>query len=873
MGIEPTLFAWEARVLPLNDTRRGADSSAAQSACPDAYATKRAPQYAQLPMTIARTDDLPASEKFLSGGGDTGRLLRAKQWQATALGCPADWPDGLRFAVRLMLHAHDPVVVVWGRDSLAFWNDAYRDLLPQAESGHGLGRPAAEILGTVWPDIAPHIQRVMKGEVAERSEFAGQRMNADGVRESGHWNCSYAPLNDEAAADGVAGVMKTCAWVPRHRQSLESRLLDTQDQLKIALAGSSGIGSWDWDVQTDRVFADASFAHLYGVPAGDAKFGAPIAQFFATIHSDDVGRVRKHIAHAVQTGAPFREEFRMVARNGGLRWLVAEGRCKHRADGAPLRFKGIAFDVTERKRMEQELLELSTDLESKVTERASERSRTWQVSPDLLGVCNRQGYFETSNPAWQKILGWSEAEIASKLFSDFVHPDDLANTLLLWQDVTTRGVPSLQSENRYQCKDGTYRWLSWVAVPEGDKIYCSARDITEEKERAEALVLAESALRQSQKMEAVGQLTGGLAHDFNNLLTTINGSLELIERSVAAGQPEKLERLLGMARGAVKRASSLTHRLLAFSRQQTLAPKSINVSQLVIGMEDMIRRTVEPSVHLQCTGEPGLWPTLADPGQLENALLNLCLNARDAMPDGGHLTVEARNRSIPAAAAGSPGLASGDYVSLCVADTGVGMPPEVVAKAFDPFFTTKPLGSGTGLGLSMVYGFAQQSGGQVRIHSEVGVGTTVCIYLPRHDGAWEPEAAADALSVQESGNGELVLVIDDEPSIRALVVELLREAGYRILEAEDGPSGLRVLEQAGRIDLLVTDVGLPGGMNGRQVADAARVAQPDLKVLFMTGYAQNAVVGNAHFEPWMQVLTKPFDMHSLVDKVGEMLAS
>jgi signal transduction histidine kinase/CheY-like chemotaxis protein/PAS domain-containing protein len=392
-------------------------------------------------------------------------------------------------------------------------------------------------------------------------------------------------------------------------------------------------------------------------------------------------------------------------------------------------------------------------------------------------------------------------------------------------------------------------------------------------ERTEQLSQAEEALRQSQKMEAVGQLTGGLAHDFNNLLTGIGGSFEMIGMRMAQGRSSDVERYLKAGQGAVKRAAALTHRLLAFSRRQTLNPKSIDLNRLVRDMEDLIRRTVGPAIDVEVVGASGLWTTLVDPNQLENALLNLCINARDAMPDGGRLTIESANRSLDHRAARELDLSPGQYVSLSVTDTGVGMTAAVKAKAFDPFFTTKPLGEGTGLGLSMIYGFARQSGGQVRIYSEVGQGTTMGLYLPRHDGA----AAMEFFTNEErqsnlKSDGETVLVIDDEPTVRMLVGEVLADAGFAAIEAPDGPSGLKIIESNVRIDLLITDVGLPGGLNGRQVADAARAIRPDLKILFITGYAENAVVREGRLEPGMSLVTKPFEVDFLAMKIKEVLA-
>jgi PAS domain S-box-containing protein len=381
----------------------------------------------------------------------------------------------------------------------------------------------------------------------------------------------------------------------------------------------------------------------------------------------------------------------------------------------------------------------------------------------------------------------------------------------------------------------------------------------------------EEALRQAQKMEAVGQLTGGIAHDFNNLLAGIIGSLDVIERKLAQGRTAGIDRFINGAQMSAKRAAALTQRLLAFSRRQTLDPKPTDVNRLVTSMEDLIRRTVGPSITVEVVGAAGLWSTKVDASQLESALLNLSINARDAMPQGGRITIETANRWLDARAAAERDLTPGQYISICVTDTGTGIPKNIADRIFDPFFTTKPIGQGTGLGLSMIHGFVRQSGGQVRVYTEEGQGTTMCLYLPRYIGPLEQELPEQASAIEELGTGETVLVIDDEPTVRMLVVEVLEEAGYRALEAEDGPSGLKLLMTDTRIDLLITDVGLPGGMNGRQVADAARQHRPDLKVLFITGYAENAAVGNGHLEPGMEVMAKPFAMVELANKITEMI--
>ncbi len=400
---------------------------------------------------------------------------------------------------------------------------------------------------------------------------------------------------------------------------------------------------------------------------------------------------------------------------------------------------------------------------------------------------------------------------------------------------------------------------------------------TEELARANERLRAEAAerervehdLRQSQKMEAVGHLTGGIAHDFNNLLTGIVGSLDLMRSRIARGRTEDLDRYIGAAMASAQRAAALTHRLLAFARRQPLDPRPTDANALVAGMEDLLRRTISEAIRLDIVKADALWTTLCDPHQLENAILNLAINARDAMPDGGTLTIATSNRLMPDPAADAAGP-DRPYVCIRVSDTGTGMSDDVASRAFDPFFTTKPIGQGTGLGLSMIYGFARQSEGEARIDSELGRGTTVSLYLPRHHGSTQAEAGEAGQVVPARGAGESVLVVEDEPVVRDLIVEVLNELGYRVLQAGDGPSGLAVLRSPERIDLLVTDVGLPG-LNGRHLADAARVTRPELKVLFITGYAETAAVTSGFLDCGMAMLTKPFSTDALTARIRGMI--
>jgi len=538
------------------------------------------------------------------------------------------------------------------------------------------------------------------------------------------------------------------------------------ERVQLALAAGAIIGTWHWDLPTDRFTVDDSFARSFGLDPALGRDGIPLAQIVATVHPDDQAGLAAAINEAIARGGAYAHQYRVRRADGRYYWIEANGRVDHGPDGTPLTFPGVLLDVEERRAVERE------------------RDRA---------IAQLRGLTET-----------------------------------LEQRVS---------------------------------------------ERTAELMNAEEQLRQSQKMEAVGQLTGGIAHDFNNLLAGISGSLELMGARIDQGRLKDVDRYMTAAQGATKRAAALTHRLLAFSRRQTLAPKGTDVNALVDGMLDLIRRTVGPSVQVETAGRPDLWTALVDPSQLENALLNLCINARDAMPDGGRIVIETDNRRIDAPAARRQDMPEGQYLSLSVSDTGTGMPPDVIAKAFDPFFTTKPLGQGTGLGLSMIYGFAKQSGGQVRIHSEEGRGTTVGIYLPRHQGGAEPdEPTPEAGLLPLAEAGETVLVVDDEPTVRMLVTDVLGDLGYTAIEAADGASGLKVLQSEARIDLLVTDVGLPGGLNGRQMADAARVSRPGLKVLFITGFAENALLASGDLDPGMSVLTKPFAVDTLAARIRALIA-
>jgi signal transduction histidine kinase len=391
------------------------------------------------------------------------------------------------------------------------------------------------------------------------------------------------------------------------------------------------------------------------------------------------------------------------------------------------------------------------------------------------------------------------------------------------------------------------------------------------EERTAQLRHNEEALRQSQKMEAVGQLTGGIAHDFNNMLTGIIGSLELLRRRLARGRTEDLDSLIDLGVTSANRAAGLTHRLLAFSRRQSLDSKPVEMNTLVISMDELLQRSINESIRLDMQLNEQLWVAEADPNQLESALLNLVINARDAMPDGGSLLVKTWNEHLDMGfTEAHSNLEPGDYVVLSVTDTGCGMPQSIINRAFDPFFTTKPIGQGTGLGLSMIYGFSKQSGGHVAIQSEVGEGTTVNLYLPRFGGELPQDNPINIQHAPYAQKGETVLIVEDDPAVRVLVSTVLSDLGYAFVEARDADSAVPILDSLQRIDLLISDVGLPG-MNGRQLAEIGRQLRPDLRVLFITGYAEHAAVRGGFLDPGMQMITKPFTFDLLTAKVREMI--
>jgi PAS domain S-box-containing protein len=867
----------------------------------------------------ASTDPVVEANAFLGASGEMSRRIAAHDW-SDSLGPIAGWPQSLKAAVGLVVHSPVPMVLLWGEDGIMIYNDAY-SVFAGGRHPRLLGSKVRE----GWPEVAAFNDNVMKVGLAGGTLFYEDQeltLYRAGFPERVWMNLAYSPImGDDGQPGGViAVVLETTA-----RVRSEATLRESEARLRfLDSLGKETAKSRDADAilaTTTRMVGEhlgvsvCAYADMdedqdgftirgdWSAPGSSSIVGHYSLADFGKLAVRNLGAglpliVGDNLAELAPEEA---ETFQAIGISSTICMpLVKEGRLTALMaihDRAPREWStnelAVMREVTERSWAHIERIRAEAEL------RASEEMfRTLaRAMPHHVWTAPANGQLDWFNEQVYAYTGAEPGSLDGEGWARVVHPDDLGDTVARWTEAVTTGAP-YEVEFRLLGADGEYRWHIGRATPVTSETGQITRwigantDIQDQREIAEALInvnttlehrveertrqllQAEEALRHAQKMEAVGQLTGGIAHDFNNLLAGISGSLELLERRLAEGALKDVDRYIAAAQKGARRAAALTQRLLAFSRRQTLDPKPIDLNRMIADMEELIRRSVGPDIQVEVLGEEPLWTARIDPSQLENTLLNLCINARDAMaPAGGRLTIDTANRRLDGASASERELEPGDYVCMCVSDTGAGMPPEVVARAFDPFFTTKPLGEGTGLGLSMVYGFVRQSGGQVRIASQVGEGTTVHVYFPRHDGPAEVEgeAPADESTTGQTGDGETVLVVDDESIIRMLIVDVLEEGGYVAMEAADGPAALRILQSEARIDLLVTDVGLPGGMNGRQVADAARTLRPGLKVLFVTGYAENAVVGDGRLETGMEVITKPFATAALAHKIREII--
>ncbi len=628
------------------------------------------------------------------------------------------------------------------------------------------------------------------------------------------------------------------------------------------LAAQGASGSWDWDIVADRLHVDRHFAELYGLDPGLPRNGLDPRLFFSRIHPEDRARMKIAVAGMVGGVETFSKEFRVLRADESVRWMHGRGQTHLDEDDHPVRFTGLLVDVTERRH-------------------AEERLRIAQTAGGIGTFEHRDGFATVAvSPQFCRVMGLHPANVLPvTTINGLVLPGQAP---LIAEDVSAESSAAADLRIR-RSDDGAVRWVARrgeiVANDEGrgyrfiGVIYdvtaakgaeARLRELNETLETRIETALAERArvehaLRQAQKMEAVGQLTGGIAHDFNNLLTIIIGNLETATRRLDAGVDPRVQRALQHATKGAERAATLTQRLLAFSRQQPLDPRATDIGRLLSGMSDLLTRAISETIAVNIHAAPDLPLIDVDPHQLENAILNLAVNARDAMPDGGSLSVEARLADRP-----------GEIV-IAVVDSGSGMTLDTIAKAFDPFFTTKEVGKGTGLGLSMVHGFVTQSGGRIEIDSIPGTGTTIQLFFPASSGAEIVSNAAPASQIGLGSRDETILVVEDDDDVRAYSVGLLRELGYRVIEAHDGGAAVRLLERPDQgVDLLLTDVVMPA-MSGRELAAIAAKLRPELPILFTSGYPREEIAKDGRLEAGINLLPKPFTYATLAEKIREML--
>jgi len=831
-------------------------------------------------------------------------------WSTTPLGPIDQWPTSLTAISHFLVHSPVPIVLLWGADGVMIYNDAYSQFAG-GRHPHLLGSKVRE----GWPEVAEFNGHVMKvGLAGQTLSYRDQELTLlrSGRPEQVWMNLDYSPVmgDDGKPAGVIAIVVETSNQVRAQRRlaffdRLAKETVQSTDADEI-LAKTTRLAAEFLEV-TNCAYADMdddqdglTIRGDYSAPGSPSIVGHYSLADFGKLAVRELSAGRPLIINDNATEIDPEEAATFQAlgiaaticmplvKNGKLTALMAiHDKDPHHWSDEEL---AVIREATERAWANVERVGVEAVLRS-----SEDNFRTLaRAMPNHVWTSGPDGLLDWFNDRVYAYSGAEPGSLDGEGWAGIVHPDDLVAAGTRWAEALETGQ-TYEAEFRLRRADGVWRWHIARAVPilgaYGQVIRWigTNTDIQEQKEvtqaladvnatleqrvaeRTSELIQTAEALRQSQKMEAVGQLTGGIAHDFNNLLGGIGGALEMIARHLGDQRDERIDRYVSGAQDSIRRAASLTQRLLAFSRRQTLDPKPTDVNQLIGGLEDLIRRTVGPSIAVDVRGADDLWLTKVDPAQLESALLNLAINARDAMPDGGRILVETGNRTCDSTDAAKRELDPGDYLAICVGDTGSGMRPDVKARAFDPFFTTKPIGKGTGLGLSMVHGFVRQSGGQVTIDSEVGRGTTVSLYLPRYSGSLAASDRASAQQQLEPGDGQTVLIIDDEEMIRMTSSDTLRDAGYRVIEAADGPSGLKLIDSDLRIDLLVTDVGLPGGLNGRQVADAARTRRPDLKILFITGYAEHQALSNAHLGSGMGLITKPFETALLTSRVKQML--
>ena len=803
-----------------------------------------------------------AIEDLFPGSSEMSRLMRGHDWAATALGSPDGWPGGLKIPLRMLLTSRFEMWLGWGEDLNFFYNDAY---IPTLGVKHPsmLGRPFREVWAEVYEDVAEQVTRVRAGESTWNDALL-LLLERRGYPEETYHSFSYSPLyGTPGRVDGMLCIVSEVT-----KRVINERRLNTLRMLGMELVGAS----------TQDAVCEAT-TRILGINRHDFPFSLMYVGVggnrMAIACSDDAAELL-HRPWPLETAniRPVTIDLPPEMAYPAGAWAIAPSQALIvgiPGAGVQEPVGHLVLGLNPHRRKDEDVADLARMLAGQISGAlasvaalAAERrraDRVWTNSRDLLVAVGADGVFKSVSPAWTRILGHTTDQVVGHHLEEFVLPEDRDDTAAALSRAAA-GTDLTSFENRYRTTRGEERWISWHTALEDDVVYGYGRDITEQKLSAEALASAEGALRQSQKMEVIGQLTGGVAHDFNNLLMAIIANLDLLKRHVP--DDPKADRLIDGAIQGANRGASLTQRLLAFARRQELALAPADITALVQGVGALLMKSIGSEVELRYKLEDTIPPALVDANQVELALLNLVVNSRDALPDGGVVTIATSEVTL----SGDEHLADGSYVSLSVTDNGIGMDEDTLAKATEPFFSTKELGKGTGLGLSMIHGLAIQLNGSLRLSSKPGEGTRAELLLPvteEHPLLAEPTIELNAVAATSRW---AILVVDDDPLIAMSTADLLEDLGHVVRDVNSAAEAIGLVESGERFDLVVTDYSMPK-MNGGQLAAVLRRIQPELPILLATGYADLP----AGTEIDLPRLSKPYDQKQLQREIAKLLGN
>ncbi|MCK9815489.1 PAS domain-containing protein [Pseudomonas sp. MAFF 302046] len=790
-----------------------------------------------------------------------GAAIRGHDWSSSPLGAIEHWPDVLRNTLSLVLESPESLYLLWGPDRVFLFNDAYRPILgPRLDSA--LGQTIDTLWADAWPQVQPLVEQAYAGQACRLIDMPITMQRFPGEDQT-WWSFSMSPVYDEAR-ETVVGML-CCTVETTHRVLLEQRARLTESSLRetrelntrVLAASNDCIKVLDLDGKLSfmseggmRVMEVSDFNAIRGCPWPSFWEGQGNAEALAAIEAAKNGR-----------SARFLEAANTLL--GNRKWWDVQVSPMFDEAGQPEKILCISRDVTATREAEEELRRVNESLEQRVQERTQDRDRIWRLSADLMIVARFDGSIVAANPAWTRLLGWSQEQLVGRSFHELVHPEDRSATLAVTGDLA-QGSSVGNFENRYLHQDGSYRSVSWTAVPDRSYIHAVGRDTQAEREAALALRKTEDVLRQAQKMEAVGQLTGGVAHDFNNLLTVIRSSTDLLRRNLSE---QRRQVYIDAISDTVDRASKLTGQLLAYARQQNLRPQVFDVGRSVQALGEMINPLIGSciEVRIELPEEPCF--IHADAGQFDTALINMAVNARDAMQGEGLLVI-AVERAHSTPAHGAQGEVPGDFVAVSLTDNGSGIDPLQIERIFEPFFTTKEVGKGTGLGLSQVFGFAKQSGGELLVQSQPGQGTRFTLYLPRSLEAPGAEPEVRSVAVNLDGQGATLLVVEDNPEVGGLLALALTELGYRIEWATSAAAALAWLaKDAGAFQAVFSDVVMPG-MSGVELAQQIRQQHPGLPVILTSGFSPALAQGDTQEFVFLQ---KPYSVAALAEALSEAI--